>query len=201
MRGGLRLTSTPNRRFSFATVTSMCSWPWPDSSSSLVCGSRLYLIDGSSSSSRCIDVLILSSSPRVFGSMAYDSTGSGNVMAGNVRRSLLSPSVSLVSVSLSFATAPRSPALSSGTFVCVLPCSSTRWPSRSCVSRVLLWSVESAFSVPGHDAEHRDAAGERIGDGLPDERLRRLLLVGRSRPHRPALSTPVNGRRRATAGS
>ena len=29
MRGGLRLTSTPNRRFSFATVTSMCSCPWP----------------------------------------------------------------------------------------------------------------------------------------------------------------------------
>ena len=40
MRGGFRLTSTPNRRFSFATVTSMCSWPWPESSSSLVCGSR-----------------------------------------------------------------------------------------------------------------------------------------------------------------
>ena len=40
IRGGLRFTSTPNRRFSFATVTSMCSWPWPASSSSWVCGSR-----------------------------------------------------------------------------------------------------------------------------------------------------------------
>src|SRR6266849_4424632 len=67
MRGGFRFTSTPNRRFSFATVTSMCSCPWPDSSSSLVCGSRLYRIEGSSSSSRCIDVLILSSSPRLVG--------------------------------------------------------------------------------------------------------------------------------------
>ena len=41
MRGGFRLTSTPKRRFSLATVTSMCSCPWPASSSSLVCGSRL----------------------------------------------------------------------------------------------------------------------------------------------------------------
>ena len=41
MRGGFRLTSTPNRRFSLATVTSMCTWPWPASSSSLVCGSRV----------------------------------------------------------------------------------------------------------------------------------------------------------------
>ena len=41
IRGGLRFTSTPNRRFSFATVTSMCSWPCPASSSSCVCGSRV----------------------------------------------------------------------------------------------------------------------------------------------------------------
>ena len=41
IRGGFRFTSTPNRRFSFATVTSMCSWPWPASSSSWVCGSRV----------------------------------------------------------------------------------------------------------------------------------------------------------------
>ena len=141
MRGGFRLTSTPKRRFSLATVTSICSCPWPESSSSFVCGSRLYLIDGSSSSRRCIDVLILSSSPRVLGSIAYDSTGSGKATAGKV-------TVSLVSVSLSFATAPRSPALISGTFVCVLPWSSATWPSRSCVSRVLLWMVESALMVP-----------------------------------------------------
>src|SRR5262249_58175021 len=62
--------------------------------------------------------------------------------------SLLSPSVSLVSVSLSLATAPRSPALISGTLVCVLPCRSRRWPKRSCVSRVLLAQFESAFNEP-----------------------------------------------------
>ena len=37
IRGSLRFTSTPNRRFSFATVTSMCDCPWPASSSSFVC--------------------------------------------------------------------------------------------------------------------------------------------------------------------
>ena len=105
-------------------------------------------MDGSSSSSRCIEVLILSSSPRVFGSIAYDSTGSGNLMGGNVVWSDLSPIVSFVSVSLSFATDPRSPALSSGTVVCVLPWSSTRWPRRSGASLVLLCTVESALNVP-----------------------------------------------------
>ena len=68
-----------------------------------------------------MDVLILSSSPRLFGSMAYASTGSGNVSGGNVIGSDLSPSVSLVSVSFSLATAPRSPALISATGAAVLP--------------------------------------------------------------------------------
>ena len=65
------------------------------------------------------------------------------------------------------------PALISGTVVCVLPWSRTRCPSRSGVSLVTLCTVESALSVPGHDAEQRDAAGERIRDRLPDERRRR----------------------------
>src|SRR3972149_637989 len=41
-----------------------------------------------------------------------------------------------------------SPALISGTVVCVLPCSRTRFPSRSGRSFVKLWTVESDFSVP-----------------------------------------------------
>ena len=36
----------------------------------------------------------------------------------------------------------------SGTLVCVFPCSSMRWPSRSGVSLVRFCTVESAFSVP-----------------------------------------------------
>ncbi len=102
----------------------------------------------SSSSSRCIAVLILSSSPRLFGSMAYDNTGSGNTIGGKVRPAALSARVSLVRVSLSLATAPRSPALSSGTLVAVLPCITIRWPSRSGLFCVALVTVESALSVP-----------------------------------------------------
>ena len=95
-----------------------------------------------------MDVLILSSSPRVLGSIAYESTGSGNFTGGNPMASALSPMTSLVSVSFNFATEPRSPALTSGTFAGVLPCISIRWPSRSGASFVLLWTVESAFSAP-----------------------------------------------------
>ena len=51
-------------------------------------------------------------------------------------------------VSFSLATAPRSPAFNSGTCVCVLPCSASRWPSRSGASVVTLVTVESDFSVP-----------------------------------------------------
>ena len=145
--GGLRFTSTPNRRFSLATVTSMCSWPWPESSSSLVCASRLDRIVGSSSCRRWSDELILSSSPRLFGSIAYDRTGSGNSIGLNTTPPL-SASVLLVTVSFSLATAPMSPALISGTSVCVFPCSSTRWPSRSGVSLIRLYTVVSALSDP-----------------------------------------------------
>ena len=102
---------------------------------------------GSSSSSRCIAVLILSSSPRVLGSIAYDSTGSGKLV-GAIARPPLSARVSLVSVSFNFATAPMSPAVSSGTVVGVLPCMTLRWPMRSPASRVRLWTLVSDLSVP-----------------------------------------------------
>ena len=103
---------------------------------------------GSSSRRRCIAVLILSSSLRVLGSMAYASTGSGNVMLANDTVAALSHNTSFVCVSFSFATAPMSPAFSSGTCVCVLPCSTSRWPSRSGASRVRLWTVVSDSSEP-----------------------------------------------------
>ena len=93
-------------------------------------------------------MLIFSSSPRVLGSIAYEITGSANLIGSTVNARALSPSRSLVSVSFSFATAPRSPDRISGTFVGVFPCSSVRWPSRSGDSRVMFWIVESAFTVP-----------------------------------------------------
>ena len=61
---------------------------------------------------------------------------------------LFSASTSLVRVSFSFATAPRSPAFSSGTCVCVFPCRTSKWPNRSALSRVWLWTLLSCFNVP-----------------------------------------------------
>ena len=90
----------------------------------------------------------------------------------------LSAMVSLVRVSFSLATAPRSPALISGTFVCVLPCSCDQVaePLGRALRRVLHRRV--GFQRALIDAEHRDAAGELIGDRLPHERGVRRLLVG-----------------------
>ena len=61
---------------------------------------------------------------------------------------LASASVSLVRVSFSLATAPMSPAFSSGTVAGVLPCITIRLPRRSSVSRVRLRTVESEVSTP-----------------------------------------------------
>ena len=66
----------------------------------------------------------------------------------DVRPAAFSASVSLVLVSFNFATAPMSPALNSGTFAGVLPCSAIKWPSRSGAFWVALFTVESAFRHP-----------------------------------------------------
>ena len=44
---------------------------------------------GSSSCSRCSAVLIFSSSPRVFGSIAYEITGSGNLIGSTLNATAL----------------------------------------------------------------------------------------------------------------
>ena len=54
----------------------------PESSISWVCASRETRSTGSSSSSRCSAVEILSSSPRVLGSMAKVVAGSGKATSG-----------------------------------------------------------------------------------------------------------------------
>ena len=176
----------------------MCSWPWPGEQQLL--GLRIAAVADRSDpppASRCIAVLILSSSPRLFGSIAYESTGSGNLIGGNAdadrpcRRACR-----WSSVSFSFATAPRSPALISGTLVWRLALQQRSGgraaPACRCVT---LCTVESAFERAGDDAEHRDAAGERIGDGLPDERRGRRLVVGLARDVLAVLGVDaVNGR-------
>ena len=127
--------------------------------------------------------------------MAYDSTGSGNVIGGNVTGSALSPSVSLVSVSFSLATAPRSPALISGTAVWRLALEQLQAAEPLGDVARLVVDRRVGLERAGHDAEHRDAAGERIGDGLPDERRHRApCRRPRARRRRPSLPTAVNGR-------
>ena len=80
--------------------------------------------------------------------MAYEITGSGNLIGSTLNETPLSPRRSLVSVSFSLATAPRSPARTSATLVGVFPCSSVRWPNRSGVSLEMFCTVESAFTEP-----------------------------------------------------
>ncbi len=91
---------------------------------------------------------ILSSSLRVFGVIAYARTGSGNSIGGISVATDLSPSVSPVCVSFSLATAPMSPACSSGTCTWALPSSTSRCPNRSAAPRVRFCTALSAFSTP-----------------------------------------------------
>ena len=67
-------------------------------------------------------------------------------------------------MSLSLVTAPRSPALTRSTAVCVLPCMSASPPSRSAPSRVTLWTPWSAVSAPDatRNSVMRPAKGSAI---------------------------------------
>jgi hypothetical protein len=157
----------------------------------VVCGSR-HVADGpSSSSSRCIEVLILSSSPRLFGSMAYESTGSGNAI-GRKRQAgrLVGQRVAGARV-LQLGHGAEVAGLEFRHRACVLPCSTSRWPSRSCVPRGVSYRGVGLERALVH-AEHRDAAGELVGHRLPDERRVRRLVVGRARPG----PRPVTARKR-----
>src|SRR5262245_10333640 len=126
--------------------------------------------------------------------MAYDRTASGNLIGGKVLASFLSPMVSLVRVSLSFATAPRSPAFISGRGVCVLPWSSCRVPRRSETSLVRFCTVESDFSDPEttRNIEMRPANGSAIVfQTNADAGALSSALISTSAPD---LSAALNGR-------
>ena len=76
------------------------------------------------------------------------SDGAGNSSGGSVRGFSRVESVSPVSVTASFATAPISPALSSPIGSCSLPWSSSSWPIRSSSSRVAFQTWAWEWSVP-----------------------------------------------------
>jgi len=120
--GCLSRTSTPYRLFMRSTVTSTWSWPEPDTSSSLVCGSRWKVNMGSSSRSRARALLIFSSSPRLLGSTAKLMAGSGYLSWGSRAGLALSARVCPDWVAFSLATATMSPARASEMGAGVLPC-------------------------------------------------------------------------------
>src|SRR2546427_796834 len=91
---------------------------------------------------------ILSSSPRVFGWIANEIAGSGNVIRGSSNGCASSDSVSPVSVSFSFWATPISPGPSASTFFWVFPWSHETCPMRSRAPRPGFRSVESARTVP-----------------------------------------------------
>ena len=102
----------------------------------------------------------------------------------------LSAIVSLVRVSFSLATAPRSPALNlrHGGLRLALQREQVAEPLRRALRGVLHGGVRLQAALV--DAEHRDAAGELIGDGLPDERRVRRLFVGGLRHRRAVRRAP-----------
>src|SRR5580698_10049409 len=90
----------------------------------------------------------LSSSARLLGSMAKVIAGSGNFTRGYRIGAALSPSVSPVSVSFNFATAPISPACNSVTGTAVFPCMIEICDSFSADPREKFCAVTSFFSTP-----------------------------------------------------
>ena len=109
-------------------------------------------------------MLIFSSSPRVFGSMAYDSTGAAKAIGAKERLLPAAHSVSEVCVSRSLVTAPMSPALNlrDGILCLALHNGQTAKPLRCLLRRVLHRLIGCQCSR--RHAEQRDPAGERIGN-------------------------------------
>ena len=97
---------------------------------------------------RWMAVESLSSSPRDLGSIAKEMAGSASFTPGYWMGALLSPSVSPVRVSFSLATAPMSPACSSGTGTWFLPCMIETCASFSLLLRVKFCTVASFLSTP-----------------------------------------------------
>ncbi len=157
----------------------MCIWPWPASSSSCVCGSRWYLMVLSSSSRRCIAVLILSSSPRLFGSMAYDEHRLGE----RNRRERDAGALVGEGVVGARVFQLRDRAEISGLELrhvgrrLALQRDQVAQPLRRALRGVDHRRIRLQATLI--DAEHRDAARELIGHRLPHERrVRRLIISG-----------------------
>ena len=101
----------------------------------------------------------------------------GNAAADNGSARLLSPSVSPVSVSFSFATAPRSPACNLGTRRRSCPASPGCAGSASARAAREVLQRRVVLQHAGHHLEIADAPGERIGQRLVHEDRHRLGVI------------------------
>src|ERR1035437_1706990 len=140
--------------------------------------------DGSSSMSLWSATEILSSSPLDFGSIAKAIAGSGIDGGAKTKGFSFRERESPVSVSLSFATPPMSPAGISGTFCIALPRGEKTCPKRSSVSRVGFEYVPSLLNVPEttRKSVRRPAEGSEIvlktnAAGGPDGSAARASLA------------------------
>ena len=87
------------------------------------------------------------------------------------------PSVSPVRVSRSLATAPRSPACSSGTSTALRPCMTLRWEKPLLAAARVVLDGGVVLDDAADDLEEADAAGEGIGHGLEDDQASGLAVV------------------------
>ena len=139
--------AAPNLRLSRSMMTAVWASPIVRRTCSPV-SERSRRAVGSSSSIRARAGPILSRSCLDTGSIATSSDGAGNSSAGSRSGRSFVASVSPVSVTASFATAPISPALSSPIGSWSLPCSSRSCPIRSSWSRVVFQTCAWERSVP-----------------------------------------------------
>ena len=176
-RGVWVAMAAPNLRLSRSMMTAVWASPIVRRTCSPM-GERSRRTVGSSSSIRASAGPILSRSPFETGSIATTSDGAGNSSGGSVSGAAWADSVSPVSVTVSLATAPISPAFSSPIGSCSLPCSSSSWPIRSSAPCVAfqMWAWE--WSVPRQDPQVRQPADERIRGRLEDADQERAVLVG-----------------------
>ena len=145
---GVRVAiAAPNLRLSRSVMTAT----WASPIARRICSPvslRSTRAVGSSSSIRWSAGPILSRSPLDTGSIATWRVGSGKSIGPRWRAASRVVSVSPVSVTPSFATAPISPARSSAAGSCSLPWRYRSWPMRSSSPRSALNTVPWLLSVP-----------------------------------------------------
>ena len=176
----------------------MCSWPWPDSSSSFVCevaavaNRRVFLLEPVH---RRADLVLVPAALRFDGVRqhrlgeldARERDGVDAIAERVVGERVLQLCDGAEISSLDFRHARLCLALQQQQVTEAL----------GGVARLVV-TIGVRLQRARHHAKHRDAACKWIRDGLPDERRRRQLFVGRASRLRPILGQraerPVDGR-------